>query len=730
MRNTTFIAVLFGAITPLLAQEVYEVHALDIRPIGEDYAPAPLEGGFVMASIRESSGAIDFRNDADRKPLSDLYWVPMKDGKPGHPEPLSTILNSPVNDGPMTFADKGNTICYTRNIELPRRLSNLRSGNGNLGLFFSTKEAGEWSSPTPFEYNSSAFSLIHPSFDPSGNALIFSSDMPDGHGGFDLYVCRKQGNAWSIPINLGPRVNGPGNEVYPAWQPDGSLFFSSDRAGGMGRLDMYMTEAAGNEWLDPRHLPEPLNSPFNDHGYMAFPGCMEALFSSDRSGRDAIYHSEHTVRKFRDCEEQRKNNYCYAFRARPHAATMNLPLDHVWDLGDGTTVKGLIARYCYEGPGTYTVRSMLVDRATGSIFHVLRSNELNSTEHVQAYITAPDTVRTGRPLLLDPSASNAQGMTVADYYWDLGDGTTTSGDRIEHVYRKAGVYEVRLDLIAVPGSDGTVHNLCNSRKVIVLDHFKDNGYEGVAAVYQDAVGMMQGFEFQELPYDEYALNGDGLPDAHYSVELFASSDRVSLDDPRFMELTSLYRIVERYDPRRGVYTYSVGETNDLEELYEVYRKVKELNFLDAEVFALQIEKLIDMSELELAEVEELNNSKIRSHSIHFEFNSADLVDDSHTMLNRIKELMDQYPKMRLVVEAHTDDIGDTDYNMELSQSRALAVIGHLTRLGVDEERLIPVGHGKNHPLASNRSEEGRSMNRRVEFRMTLDTPEHAYEKTR
>lgn len=730
MQRSILIASFAVSLTPVVAQDVYEVSTLDIRPFGEDYAPFPMKDGFVMASVRESSGSIDYTNDETHKPLSDLFWVPFSEGSTGRPEPLSSLLNTPVNEGPATFTNEGEIICYTRNLELPKKLGNLRSGRGNLGLFLASRTGNEWSDPVPFQYNSADFSLIHPSFDPSGNSLIFSSNMSNGYGGFDLYISRNEGGSWSVPINLGPTINGPGNEVYPVWQPDGSLVFSSDRPGGMGKLDMYLTIPNANDWFDPRHLPEPLNSPFNDHGYAAYADGANALFSSDRNGRDAIFQSYRTIGKFRDCAEQRRNNHCYAFRARPHAATMNLPLDHVWDLGDGTSVKGLTAKYCYEGPGTYTVRSMLVDRATGSVFHVLRSNELQSIDHVQAFITAPDTVRTGRALILDPSASNPQGMTVATYHWDLGDGTITTGKRIEHTYRKAGTYEIRLDLISVPGSDGSLRNLCNSRKMVVLDHYRDNGNEGIAAVYQDAVGLMQGFEFQELPYDEYTLNSDGLPDELYSVELFASRDRVSLDDPRFLELTSLYRVVERYDPRRGVYTYSVGETKDLEELYEVFRKVKELNFLDAEVFVLQIEKLIDMSELEMAEVEELNNTKIRSHAIHFEFNSADLVDDSHVMLNRIKELMDQYPRLRLVVEAHTDDVGGPDYNMELSEARALSVISHLTRLGVASERLIPVGHGKNQPLANNGTEEGRSMNRRVEFRMTMDTPEHAYERTR
>jgi len=87
--------------------------------------------------------------------------------------------------------------------------------------------------------------------------------------------------------------------------------------------------------------------------------------------------------------------------------------------------------------------------------------------------------------------------------------------------------------------------------------------------------------------------------------------------------------------------------------------------------------------------------------------------------------------LQLVIEAHTDDIGSRQYNIELSQQRAASVVEYLAGQQVADERLLPIGHGKNQPIASNKTEEGRSLNRRVEFRMVVkgDAPKAGTELT-
>ncbi|MBK9148436.1 MAG: OmpA family protein [Flavobacteriales bacterium] len=709
---------------PLSGQLIYEVSPLAISPAGEDYAPVILDSGFVMCSVRDNAAFVGFVDAESGKPLSDLYYVPLESGKAGAPVLFSQNLSTPVNEGPASFTDAGRTICFTRNQVLPKKLSNMRAANGQLGLFFSHLENEAWTMPEPFPFNEPKSSNMHPAFSADGRTLVFASDRPGGYGGMDLYRCERTALGWSAPQNLGPELNTQMDEVYPRLQADGTLHFSSNRLGGLGGLDIYAAQPKGAGWDAPQSMPTPVNSERNEHGYHLLPDAYQAMISSDRSGADAIYHVKRTVPKFRDCSEQKRNNYCYTLRKRPHAATSSIPVDHFWDMGDGTRIKGYLAQHCYSKPGRYVVRSILVDRKTGTVFHELGEQALEVADMQQAWAAVQDTVRTGRRVELNGALSYLPGIRPAEYHWDLGDGSYAEGLRVIHAFKQPGTYQIRLDVIGEPEADGTINNRCNSRSVVVLDRFKDHEDLAVVAEYQDAFGKTHTFEYQELPFDDVSLSGESLTDAVFSVQLFSSKERIDLDDARFTQIKKFYRVVERFDPVAGLYTYSVGETKSAEDLYQVFKKVKELQFLDAEVFALREEKLIDLSLLDLAKLEELNHRKLRTNAIHFAYKSAAIEDESLEVLEQILGLMRQHPELHLVIEAHTDDIGGHRYNLELSQSRALSVMDFLVDAGVAPARLVPVGHGKNQPIMSNKSEEGRARNRRVEFRMTVAGSAH------
>lgn len=725
MERTAYALLLLLAGLSTQAQVIHEVAPMDLGALSEDYAPVLLDSGFVMCSVRESGSTIAFKDAETGKPLADLYWVPLRNGIPDAPVLLSANLATPVNEGPAAFTDGGSRICFTRNQILPKKLSNLRASNAQLGLFFSTLSNDVWSLPVPFEHNSTKHSTMHPAFSADGNTLIFASDMMGGVGGMDLYISQRTNAGWSTPVNLGPTINGPTNEAFPAFDPDGTLYFASDREGGNGKLDLYLASPLDGSWSAPVALPVPINSGGNDIGITFHASGRSGYFSSDRTGTDRIYTHERTVPKFRDCAPQQLNNFCYTFKSKPHAATKSLPLDHVWDMGDGTRINGTKAEYCYTAPGTYTVRSLLIDRKTGSTFHELKSHELAIENIHQAWIAAPDTVRTGRMMALDAFKSHLPGMVAEKTHWNMGDGTLLTGSKVLHAFRAPGTYGIKLDIIAAPDSEGIIANRCNTRSVVVIDRFRDQEDMAVVATYQDAIGQTHSFEFQELPFDQMGMSAEEMADAVFAVELFASKERMSLDDPKFAEVRKLYRVVERFDPVRAVYTYSVGETNNIEELYKVYQKVKELQFLDAEVHQLQMEKLMDLSKLDFASLKDLNNSKLRTNAIHFAFKSAELGEGSEVVLEQVTGLLRQHPEVQLVIEAHTDDVGSNAYNMELSQQRAQTVLTYLEMHGVAAERLVPVGHGKNQPIASNKTDEGRSKNRRVEFRMTVkgESPE-------
>jgi outer membrane protein OmpA-like peptidoglycan-associated protein len=102
-------------------------------------------------------------------------------------------------------------------------------------------------------------------------------------------------------------------------------------------------------------------------------------------------------------------------------------------------------------------------------------------------------------------------------------------------------------------------------------------------------------------------------------------------------------------------------------------------------------------------------------SITFALNSADLNAQFFSALDGVSLVLKEYDKTVIEVAGHTDSSGSDQYNQALSERRAQAVSGYLSSHGVKTQRLIPIGAGEGHPVASNDTEQGRAANRRVEL---------------
>jgi len=101
--------------------------------------------------------------------------------------------------------------------------------------------------------------------------------------------------------------------------------------------------------------------------------------------------------------------------------------------------------------------------------------------------------------------------------------------------------------------------------------------------------------------------------------------------------------------------------------------------------------------------------------IHFELNRATILPDSFGLLDEVAMVIVDNPQIVVRIEGHTDNVGDDNSNLRLSQNRAQAVLNYLVSRGVDRDRLIAVGFGESQPIDTNRTDAGRANNRRVEF---------------
>lgn len=124
-----------------------------------------------------------------------------------------------------------------------------------------------------------------------------------------------------------------------------------------------------------------------------------------------------------------------------------------------------------------------------------------------------------------------------------------------------------------------------------------------------------------------------------------------------------------------------------------------------------------------AQVERVNEGikiTLSENTVNFDFNSAALTPTSMSNLDKLANVMLQYPDTNINVYGHTDSKGSDEYNLGLSQKRASSVIDYLVSKGIARTRLNALGMGEKDPIASNDTEEGRAKNRRVEFAITAN----------
>jgi outer membrane protein OmpA-like peptidoglycan-associated protein len=216
---------------------------------------------------------------------------------------LNQEVNSKYHEANVTFDKDFTTVYFTRDNYYSKKLEKDETGMTNLALFRAdVAENGEWVNIQPVPFNNPDYSVGHPTLSPDGKTLYFVSDMPGGKGQTDIYQVAVMGdNTYGSPVNMS-QVNTTDREMFPYVSKDNVMYFSSDRAGGQGELDIY----AYNFSTDPIHLSHPLNSSSDDFAFIMDADSRSGYFSSNRTGGvgddDIYYFTEDKPVEF-DCKQ-------------------------------------------------------------------------------------------------------------------------------------------------------------------------------------------------------------------------------------------------------------------------------------------------------------------------------------------------------------------------------------------------------------------------------------------
>ncbi len=263
-----------------------------------DFSPIPYQNGIIFSSTRKNSKPNEIIDSWTNDNFSDLYYAEFDEklNRFKKPKALKGDLNKKFHEGVATFDQSGTVMFFTRNNNNGK--SQSKDGLIDLKVYSAVlNEEGYWEEVTELPFNSNEFTSCHPTLSPDGRRLYFASNRPGGYGGLDIYVSEKEGGIWETPQNLGSIVNSAGNELFPVLQNDETLYYSSNGHRGLGGLDIFYAKKTNLDdeysWGVRENLGTPFNSLKDDFGFVMMDDENQTGFlTSNREGgkgKDDIY---------------------------------------------------------------------------------------------------------------------------------------------------------------------------------------------------------------------------------------------------------------------------------------------------------------------------------------------------------------------------------------------------------------------------------------------------------
>ncbi|MBP9793799.1 MAG: OmpA family protein [Flavobacterium sp.] len=236
----------------------YEIISTGINTPLSDIGAAFFMNKYIMYSSRKT-GAIGAGRDANTgNPYSSLYCLNIdKTGNLSHPYFFASVLDEKGNEGGITFSPNQKTVYYTNST--PENSSNYQLYKASFDETCRCSNA--WIKKEAALFNDVNYSIENPCVSADGKKLYFSSNMPGGFGGYDLYVADIDPNGMPVnPKNLGKEINTSNDEKFPYASPENELFFSSNGHAGYGGHDVFVSRIRKNSFSTPLNLGKTINT--------------------------------------------------------------------------------------------------------------------------------------------------------------------------------------------------------------------------------------------------------------------------------------------------------------------------------------------------------------------------------------------------------------------------------------------------------------------------------------
>ncbi|MGM0650288.1 MAG: OmpA family protein [Bacteroidota bacterium] len=548
----------------------------------------------------------------------DLFVTYKEKGKWTEPERMGDHINTEANEASIGLSTKGDILLFFR--------SEYQAGN-----IFTTntknKDSTKWDIPKQLtEEINTKNRETHACITPDNQSIYFTSDRPGGYGGLDIYVVRKLPTGeFGEPRLLGPNVNTEYDEETPFIHPDGqTLFFSSKGHNTMGGFDIFYSKMNEDYTFGPpSNMGYPINTTGDNVAYvMSMDGRRGYLstYQSDGYGDLDIYMIKH---------EDLLITNLVIYKGTVNDSKGKIPKNIVIEARDTNN----------DIAGTY-----IPDKNTGEyILSLCPQTEYNIIYNIDGYQMVSNNIKTTKK--------------TSEYYFE-------------------NYKPIELDSVIIP-----------------------------IYVYRDRILFKDG-EVNITTQGSKVINK-----ISEMVDTTKASTAVSINYPPSHPLGSeRFEVVKQALINANVNSEDIISQGHVPDNIDV---VYGLNITESEK---------PSTEIDLAAKNEFEKNKVVIENILFEFDKYSIKPKYYKNLNRLANYMLENSDAVIEIAGHTDHIGNNEYNYLLSYKRAKAVKDYLVEKGVTPSSLITKKYGENEPVAPNVSKgednpDGRKLNRRVGFKV-------------
>jgi outer membrane protein OmpA-like peptidoglycan-associated protein len=550
--------------------------------------------------------------------------------------------------------------------------------------------------------NTPQFNEYAPSISANNKTMIFETDRA-GEGKWELYYTTKnEKNKWS-PAKPITNINKVGKENDliggPSISYDGkTLFFFASFEGGKGDMDIYYSTWNGTDWSEPKTLGETVNT----KAYEGFP-------SVSADGKSLYF--------IRDSFSKRKDKaLCYSIWSSKKQE------DGTWGVAE--KLPAPINGDCEKSP------RIMADNRT-LIFSSIRKDGVGGFDLYQSFQEDDGSWATPINLEYINTEEDDQFASVSAagdlmYYYTSGDIYTVT---IPDKYRKYKLVTV----------DGKVIDAVTKQAIATkITSKSNNSKEKAISTVVDANGLFSmiyrvgsKYELSTTPLNDYfpykgsmdmttAKETDNIEKnielipkkIPYQFQLLDKETKAILKDPKVkvMDVETKQLLEVKVEKDIATVTVEIGKA------YKFAANALGYTFFSrgfkpdtADVFKDRLKK-VPLAVLK-------KDAVVQLQDITFETGKADLKPESNEELDRLVGLLEGNQTIKVEISAHTDDVGNDDSNLKLSEKRAKTVVDYLTGKGIKADRMTAKGYGETQPLVANDTDENKAKNRRVQFKI-------------